>query len=131
MPYFFNRPWTERFRTSSHLSVCIVVGQSLTDRFSSAATNDAADFFFEWNALGHLREDITVRETSYRRCLFQSNKSRRTTCHCWLLPPTAMQRLLKRLRSGLCRSTHPVRSTIVRRLFFGTHATRRKASTPP
>ena len=99
----FSNLCNDLFKNSEHLSVCNVIGGRSRSNCVKAATNDAADLFF--NGMHQARFENTS-STVRRKVVpsldfFNRDMSTRSACHCWFGPPTKTQRRLKRRLTGL------------------------------
>ena len=96
-PYCFSNFCNDLFKNSEPLSVCNVIGGLSRSNCVKAATNDAADLFF--NGMHQARFENTSntvrRNVVPSLDIFNRDMSTRSACHCWFGPPTTTQRRLK------------------------------------
>ena len=101
--YCFSNFCNDLFKNSEPLSVCNVIGGLSRSNCVKAATNDAADLFF--NGMHQARFEntsITVRRNVVPSLdFFNRDMSTRSACHCWFGPPTTTQWRLKWRLTGL------------------------------
>ena len=113
------------------LSVCNVFGAPLPSNCVKAATNEAADLFF--NGTHHASFENT--SSTVRMIVvppltfFNRDMSTKSACHCWFGPSTTTQRRLKRRLTGLW-SVY-VSCSDNQRSTSCSGTTLRRAATPP